>query len=217
MSHYFVPCVALAAFGAASRHPILLSSAARSPHAFPLVVVICHLNKLLKCLAWRPIQGLPHACPRHWQEPQLACVRRPLASLHASSCSQDWSWGARQLFPLQSPRTPFPRQTCFILYIKHIEHRFVCYFVFLLPEKTTHYRHVIRFVLTRPLPRPFPLPACTAMPLPERFTHDCVALAAFGLDADSLRATKGAPCPSFDCMETILKAFMALILKPLSM
>ena len=66
-----------------------------------------------------------------------ACVRRALASLHASSCSRDWSWWARLLFSLQSPGTPIPRQTCFILYIKQNKHRFVRYFVFLRADKTT--------------------------------------------------------------------------------
>ena len=50
------------------------------------------------------------------KSPNSLCVWRALASLHASSCSQDWSW-ARLLFSLQSPGTPIPRQTCFILYI----------------------------------------------------------------------------------------------------
>ena len=46
--------------------------------------------------------------PTSLQQPQLACVRRALASLHASSCSQDWSRGARLLFSLQSPGTSTP-------------------------------------------------------------------------------------------------------------
>ena len=94
-------------------------------------------DKMLKCLAWRPIQGLPHACPRHWQEPQLACVHRALTSLHSSNCSRDWSWGAYLLFSLQSPGTPISCQTCFIIYIKHNKNRFVCDFVFLRADKTT--------------------------------------------------------------------------------
>lgn len=66
------------------------------------------VKKIIKCLVWRPTQRLPHVCSCHRQEPRLVCVWRTLASLHAPSCPQDWSWGARPLFSLQSPGTPIP-------------------------------------------------------------------------------------------------------------
>ena len=57
-------------------------------------------------LGW-PIPRLPHAGPRHRQEPQLACAWRAFASLHATSSTRGWSWGARLPF-LQSPMTQIP-------------------------------------------------------------------------------------------------------------
>ena len=72
----------------------------------PLQTTARHI--ILKCLAWRPIHGLPHHCPPNWQEPQLACVWRALANVYASSCCQDWSWGSCLLFLLKSHGTPIP-------------------------------------------------------------------------------------------------------------
>eukprot|EP00752_Nemacystus_decipiens_P003174 g2937.t1 len=51
----------------------------------------------------------------------------------------------------------------------------------------------------------------------ERFTHDVVALAAFGFDADSLRATNDRPSVSFQAMRTIIDSIMRLVMDPLSM
>ena len=81
--------------------------------------VICvrdvNVNKILKFLAWRPIQGLTHVCPRHWQEPQLACVRHALASLHARRAAAKTGLKALVYFCfLRSPGTPIPdRQASF--------------------------------------------------------------------------------------------------------
>lgn len=50
-----------------------------------------------------------------------------------------------------------------------------------------------------------------------RFTHDVIALAAFGVDVDSVRATVERPCKSFDAMATKTSAIDKLITKPLDM
>jgi len=39
---------------------------------------------------------------------------------------------------------------------------------------------------------------------PARFTHDIIALTAFGIDVDSTRATEDRPCPSFHAIESTL-------------
>ena len=51
----------------------------------------------------------------------------------------------------------------------------------------------------------------------ERYTHDVIALAAFGFDADSLRATEDRPSVSFEAMRSIIAAIMRLLMDPLSM
>eukprot|EP00752_Nemacystus_decipiens_P003173 g2936.t1 len=50
----------------------------------------------------------------------------------------------------------------------------------------------------------------------ERYTHDVVALAAFGFDADSLRATEDQPSVSFQAMRLIIAAMMKLMLDPVA-
>lgn len=50
----------------------------------------------------------------------------------------------------------------------------------------------------------------------ERYTHDVVALAAFGFDADSLNATEDRPCVSFQAMHNIIAAMMKLMLDPIA-
>ncbi|CAM9971103.1 unnamed protein product, partial [Ectocarpus fasciculatus] len=47
-----------------------------------------------------------------------------------------------------------------------------------------------------------------------RFTHDIVALAAFGVDVGSITATEEEPCPSFDAIESTTSALINLIGKP---
>eukprot|EP00903_Cladosiphon_okamuranus_P007588 g7361.t1 len=51
----------------------------------------------------------------------------------------------------------------------------------------------------------------------ERYTHDVIALAGFGFDADSVRSTKDRSSVSFDAMRKVVAAFMRLLLDPLSM
>ncbi|CAN0228567.1 unnamed protein product [Pylaiella littoralis] len=51
----------------------------------------------------------------------------------------------------------------------------------------------------------------------ERYTHDVIALTAFAIDADSVRATKDRPCVSFEAMRGITGAIMALLMNPLAM
>ncbi|CAN0250653.1 unnamed protein product, partial [Scytosiphon promiscuus] len=51
----------------------------------------------------------------------------------------------------------------------------------------------------------------------ERYTHDVIALAAFGFDADSVRATRERPCVSFDAMSKVVAAAIALFTDPLMM
>ncbi len=63
-----------------------------------------------------------------------------------------------------------------------------------------------------PAPTPALAPSC-----PDRYTHDVIALAAFGFDADSLRATEDRPSVSFQAMHTIVSAGMRLLMDPLSM
>ena len=61
-----------------------------------------------RCLAWRPIQGIPRVCPRHWQEPQLACV---LVTLLARTRRAAAKTGMGRLVffpPFESPATPIP-------------------------------------------------------------------------------------------------------------
>ncbi|CAN0057062.1 unnamed protein product [Scytosiphon promiscuus] len=53
------------------------------------------------------------------------------------------------------------------------------------------------------------------VPTFERYTHDVTALAAFGFDADSLRATEERPCVSLNAMNKIATAGMALTVDPL--
>ncbi|CAM9472380.1 unnamed protein product [Hapterophycus canaliculatus] len=53
--------------------------------------------------------------------------------------------------------------------------------------------------------------------LEARFTHDTIALAAFGLDVGSITATPGRPCYSYDAIETKTTAFQQLIGEPLAM
>eukprot|EP00752_Nemacystus_decipiens_P014601 g13003.t1 len=50
-----------------------------------------------------------------------------------------------------------------------------------------------------------------------RFAHDVIALAAFGVDVDSVSATVETPCESFDAMESKTYAVDKLLLKPLDM
>ena len=50
--------------------------------------------------------------------PLLACTRRAAAKTDLGELVY--------FLPTQSPGTPIPRQTCFILYIKHNRHRFCC-------------------------------------------------------------------------------------------
>lgn len=50
-----------------------------------------------------------------------------------------------------------------------------------------------------------------------RFAHDVIALAAFGVDVDSVSATAELPCKSFDAMTSKTSAIDKLILKPLDM
>ncbi|CAM9435860.1 unnamed protein product [Hapterophycus canaliculatus] len=51
----------------------------------------------------------------------------------------------------------------------------------------------------------------------DRFTHDVIALASFGFDADSVRATKDRPCASFEVTGKIVDALMALLIDPIAM
>lgn len=51
----------------------------------------------------------------------------------------------------------------------------------------------------------------------EHYTHDVVALAAFGFDADSVRATEDRPSVSFEAMGSIASAIMKLVMDPVSM
>jgi len=44
-----------------------------------------------------------------------------------------------------------------------------------------------------------------------------IALAGFGFDADSVRATRDRPCVSFEAMDDLVVAFMKLIMDPLAM
>ncbi|CAM9573088.1 unnamed protein product, partial [Scytosiphon promiscuus] len=53
-------------------------------------------------------------------------------------------------------------------------------------------------------------------PIFERFTHDVIALAGFGFDADSVRATADRPSVSYQAMGNILEALMALLMDPLT-
>lgn len=50
-----------------------------------------------------------------------------------------------------------------------------------------------------------------------RFTHDIVALAAFGVDVGAITATEEEPCPSFDAIERITSALISLMGKPAEM
>lgn len=50
-----------------------------------------------------------------------------------------------------------------------------------------------------------------------RFTHDIIALTAFGFDANSMGATKDKPCKSYDSMAVIFDSLMALVMQPLAM
>lgn len=53
---------------------------------------------------------------------------------------------------------------------------------------------------------------------PERFTHDVIALSAFGIDVDSIgAAARGEACPSFDAMESATSTLMALNFSPMKM
>lgn len=49
------------------------------------------------------------------------------------------------------------------------------------------------------------------------YTHDVIALAAFGFDTDSTRATEDRPSVSFQAMRMITTAFMKLAMDPLAM
>eukprot|EP00904_Undaria_pinnatifida_P013623 jgi/Undpi1/9391/HiC_scaffold_27.g11848.m1 len=51
----------------------------------------------------------------------------------------------------------------------------------------------------------------------ERFAHDSIALAAFGLHTDSIGTPPDQTCPSFDCVRTVMMSFMTLMLQPLAM
>ena len=93
-------------------------------------------NIILECLAWRPIRGQPHVCPRNWQHPQLAFVRRALASLHASSCSQDWSWGACPLFRYNPLRPRFP--TDMLHYLCQTQYTSVCLLLCFLARRQNY-------------------------------------------------------------------------------
>eukprot|EP00904_Undaria_pinnatifida_P007026 jgi/Undpi1/3453/HiC_scaffold_16.g06825.m1 len=48
-----------------------------------------------------------------------------------------------------------------------------------------------------------------------RFTHDVIALAAFGIDVDSTSAPLGRPCPSYEAIASATWTMMALARKPL--
>lgn len=50
-----------------------------------------------------------------------------------------------------------------------------------------------------------------------RFTHDIIALTAFGFDANSMGATKEKPCKSYDSMAVIFDSLMALLMQPMAM
>ncbi|CAM9835267.1 unnamed protein product [Ectocarpus fasciculatus] len=50
-----------------------------------------------------------------------------------------------------------------------------------------------------------------------RYTHDVIALSGFGFDADSVRATKDHPSMSFEAMDAIFEAALALSVDPLAM
>lgn len=50
-----------------------------------------------------------------------------------------------------------------------------------------------------------------------RFTHDIVALAAFGVDVGSITATEEEPCPSFDAIESMTTSLISLMGKPSAM
>eukprot|EP00903_Cladosiphon_okamuranus_P020514 g18832.t1 len=50
----------------------------------------------------------------------------------------------------------------------------------------------------------------------ERYTHDVIALAAFGFDSDSLRETDERPSTSFQALRMIIAAMMKLMLDPVA-
>lgn len=50
-----------------------------------------------------------------------------------------------------------------------------------------------------------------------RFTHDVIAMVAFGLDVGSITATPENPCHSFDAIEVKTSAFGRLVRKRLDM
>lgn len=49
-----------------------------------------------------------------------------------------------------------------------------------------------------------------------RFTHDVIALTAFGLDVDSTSAAPGRPCPSYEAIASATYTIMVLAMKPLA-
>lgn len=49
-----------------------------------------------------------------------------------------------------------------------------------------------------------------------RFTHDIIALAAFGVDVGSITATPERPCHSFEGIEGATMAFEALVMNPIA-
>jgi len=49
-----------------------------------------------------------------------------------------------------------------------------------------------------------------------RFTHDIIALVAFGVDVSSITATPERPCHSFDAIEVATTAFVQLIRNPIT-
>lgn len=51
----------------------------------------------------------------------------------------------------------------------------------------------------------------------ECYSHDVIALVAFGFDADSVRATDDCPSVSFQAMRAVVAALMKLAFDPLSM
>lgn len=61
------------------------------------------------------------------------------------------------------------------------------------------------------------MPSTLLPSVAERYTHDVIALAAFGIDADSLRATEDRPCVSYQAMGQLVAAAMALTVDPLMM
>lgn len=53
--------------------------------------------------------------------------------------------------------------------------------------------------------------------LTARFTHDVIAMVAFGLDVRSISATADRPCDSFEAIDVKTSAFGRLVRKPLDM